>query len=265
VIRSVPVCAPAGAGAAPRAMRIRQLSKRMPDRGPRILRMLRKDIQQSGHDEPGRARPVRFAFGGTATEECEVILMKRRAFGAVVVAAGVVVLASCSSGDKSDPSAVSPPTSSKSQSSSETTIETPAYRLRAPAGVTNEATTKAERGSIVLNYRRPYGLVSVEVFSSTLDLSGAQVTRNCTTVESVAKVSGTKATRYDGDCSKVVSGPSTKDLIRSTIDFEKIPKPSEEKYTVVSIDLLSTQDVPTAGITAFKAEAQATIDSLVIK
>jgi len=188
----------------------------------------------------------------------------------LALAASVGILSACSSnkapaGPTTTPVTAGPSTTSKTQATAANTIDTPAYRIRVPAGVTNEATTRPERGSIVVNYRRPYGLVKLEVFPSTLDLSATKTKRNCKTVETDVKVDGAKATRYDGDCANVVSGPSSKDLIRYTIDFDKIPKPSEAKYTVVSITLLKTQDVPPAGIAMFKADAQQALDSLVIK
>lgn len=129
----------------------------------------------------------------------------------------------------------------------------------------NESKRSEERGSILLNYRRPYGAVKVEVFVSELDLGNATVTRKGKVVQADVMVNGRPTTRYDVDLSDVIKGPSDEDLLRYTIDFEKIPKPSEQRYTKFSIALLSNQDVAAADVAGFKTEAQEMIDSLAIK
>ena len=129
----------------------------------------------------------------------------------------------------------------------------------------NDSKSAREEGSILLSYGRPYGRVSVEVFLSQLDLEGATVTGSGEVSESEVTIDGKRATRVDQDLRKVIFGTSEKDLLRYIIKIDKIPKPSERKYTVLSIDLLSRQSVAASDVGAFKAEAQVLIDSLVIK
>ena len=169
----------------------------------------------------------------------------------------------CRSGT-TDSSSSGQPTSASAKGSGNI-VETKAFRLTVPEGVVNDSKSAREEGSILLSYGRPYGRVSVEVFLSQLDLEGATVTRSGEVSESEVTIDGKRATRVDQDLRKVIFGTSEKDLLRYIIKIDKIPKPSERKYTVLSIDLLSRQSVSASDVGAFKAEAQVLIDSLVIK
>ncbi len=181
-----------------------------------------------------------------------------------------IIATGCSSGSGSTSRSTQPPPtetapSTMTKTTKATTVETKAFSLAVPEGVVNESKRSEEEGSILLNYRRPYGAVKLEVFLSELDLGNATVTRKGKVVQADVMVDGRPTTRIDVDLSDVIRGPSAKDLLRYTIDFEKIPQPSEQRHTVFSIALLSKQDVAAADVAVFKAEAQEMIDSLAIK
>lgn len=142
------------------------------------------------------------------------------------------------------------------------TIETSSFRLTAPAGVKNES-TGGGKGSILLNYSMPYGVVSVEVFISTLKFD--EITRNGKVTETDVRVAGTLAKRYDSDYSRIIFGRSDKPLVRYGIMMDSIPKPSASRYTDFSLTLLNTRDIGSAELSAFRSDAQTMIDSLVIK
>lgn len=166
-------------------------------------------------------------------------------------------LASCGS-DTTSTSSESNPTGP--QANPGNVIETSAFRLTAPDGARNNSKS-VDKGWLSFKHPMSYGTLDVSVI--VWDLEQGEVTRDGTVTETDVVINGVKATRVD--TADISVGPSPVDYMRHRIDFEYIPKPSKVNYTQLSIVLFHTQDVPASGIAEFRADAQAIIDSLVIK
>ena len=145
---------------------------------------------------------------------------------------------------------------------SERRIITKNYVLVVPPNVTNLNQSPSD-GAIELDYTQDYGTVKVDLFTS--DLVIRDITSAGDVKRETVKVAGVTSQRIDSDYSKIVRQTSTKAILRYSVRFNQINLPSENQYTVFTIDLYTKSPASSSELAAFKAQVLYLINGLEIK
>jgi hypothetical protein len=139
-------------------------------------------------------------------------------------------------------------------------IVTKNFSIARPDGITKD---ESSRGNIYFTIAKPYGELRVAIERLTLDITWLSQRGDIT--ESTVTVDGVSARRQAINLATVISGQSSKLLMRYEVEINKIPKPSAKDYTSFSVTAFSKNDITASDITDTNQVANELLSSLIIK